>query len=119
MQRTGLRYLRFTGLMGFLGGWLVIFAAISQNSWFVFTENAFSDLGNPAANVPWVFNDGMMFNGLLVLLYGVYLVYISFNKEGTVGGASMMITGVFLMLLITVNSSLNLKNSATRSMSWT
>ncbi len=93
------KYLRHTGLLGFLGGWLIIFLAISRNSWFVFTENAFSDLGNPAANDPWIFNYGMMLNGLLVLLYGLYLVYVSFNKRGSVGGAFMMITGVFLILI--------------------
>lgn len=93
------KHLQHTGLLGFLGGWLIIFLAISRNSWFVFTENAFSDLGNPAANDPWIFNFGMMLNGLLVLLYGLYLVYVSFNKRGSVGGAFMMITGVSFLAL--------------------
>ena len=82
-----------------IGGWLVILAAISRNSWFVFTENAFSDLGNPIANDPWVFNYGMIVNGVLIVIYGLYLIDVSFNKTGTVGGASMIITGIFLVLI--------------------
>ena len=74
-------------------------AAISRNPWFVFTENAFSDLGNPMANDPWLFNYGMILNGVLIVLYSIYLIDVSFNKAGTVGGAFMMITGVFLVLI--------------------
>jgi len=86
-------------LVAFFGGWFVILAAISRNPWFVFTENAFSDLGNPLANDPWIFNYGMMLNGLFAVLYGFYLVRISFNKTSSVGGGFMIITGVFLVLI--------------------
>jgi hypothetical membrane protein len=91
--------LRYAGLAVVVGGWLVILAAISRNPWFVFTENAFSDLGNPLANDPWLFNYGMIINGLLIILYSLYLIEVSFNKTGTVGGAFMTITGVFLVLI--------------------
>ena len=91
--------LRYTGLTAFLGGWLVILVSISRNPWFVFTENAFSDLGNPMANDPWIFNYGMMLNGLLIALYGLYLVHVSFNKTSSVGGGFTMITGAFLILI--------------------
>ena len=87
------------GLASMLGGWLVILAAISRNPWFVFTENAFSDLGGPYANDPWVFNIGMIINGFLIILYSLYLIEVSFNKVGTVGGGFTTITGIFLMLL--------------------
>jgi hypothetical membrane protein len=91
--------LRYMGPASVVGGWLVILAAISRNPWFVYTENAFSDLGNPMANDPWLFNYGMILNGVLIVLYSIYLIEVSFNKTGTVGGAFMMITGVFLMLI--------------------
>jgi hypothetical membrane protein len=91
--------LRYMGLASMIGGWLVIIAAISRNPWFVFTENAFSDLGNPLANDPWVFNFGMIVNGFLIILYSLYLIEVSFNKTGAVGGGFMAITGVFLMLI--------------------
>ncbi len=86
------------GLASALGGWLVILVAISRNPWFVFTRDAFSDLGNPLANDPWIFNYGMMINGLLIILYSLYLIEVSFNKAGTVGGGFTTITGIFLML---------------------
>jgi hypothetical membrane protein len=41
----------------------------------------------------------VILNGVLIVLYGLYLVHVSFNKRGTVGGAFMMITGVFLLLI--------------------
>ena len=99
MAQGFLDKLRYTGLVAFLGGWVVILAAISRNPWFVFTENAFSDLGNPMANDPWVFNYGMMLNGLLIVVYGFYLVHVSFSKTSSVGGGFMIITGVFLTLI--------------------
>ncbi len=99
MPQEYLNKLRYTGLAAFLGGWVVILAAISRNPWFVFTENAFSDLGNPMANDPWLFNYGMMLNGLLIVVYGFYLVHVSFSKTSSVGGGFMMITGVFLVLI--------------------
>ena len=99
MPPNYLNRLRYTGLVAFLGGWVVILAAISRNPWFVFTENAFSDLGNPVANDPWIFNYGMMLNGLLIVVYGFYLIHVSFNKTSSVGAGFMMITGTFLMLI--------------------
>ena len=82
-----------------VGGWVVILAAISRNPWFMFTDNAFSDLGNPMANDPWLFNYGMIINGLLIVLFSIYLIEASFNKTGTVGGGFMTITGAFLVLI--------------------
>ena len=99
MPESSIHGLKYAGLAAFLGGWLVILIAISRNNWFVFTENAFSDLGHPLANDPWIFNTGMMLNGLLIVLYGLYLIDVSFNKTGAVGGGFMMITGVFLTLI--------------------
>jgi len=99
VMRRWLHRLRYAGVAAALGGWLVILAAIIRNPWFVFTENAFSDLGHPGAVDPWVFNVGMMVNGLLIVLYSLYLVAVSFNKAGAVGGGFMAITGVFLVLV--------------------
>ncbi len=99
MMNQYMRRLRYMGPASVIGGWLVILAAISRNPWFVFTENAFSDLGGPLASAPWVFNYGMILNGVLIILYSFYLMEVSFNKAGTVGGSFMTITGVFLMLI--------------------
>jgi len=99
MMNQQLLKLRYAGLAAMIGGWLVILAAISRNPWFVFTKNAFSDLGNPLANDSWLFNYGMIINGVLIFLYALYLIEVSFNKTGTIGGAFMAITGVFLVLI--------------------
>lgn len=99
MSRRLLERLRIMGLVSALSGWLVIAAAISRNPWFVFTDNAFSDLGGPLANDPWVFNNGMILTGFMIVLFAFHLVYASMNKPSTVGGGFMVITGIFLTLI--------------------
>lgn len=94
-----IRKFRDFELIALIGGWLVILVSISRNSWFVFTENAFSDLGGPLARDPWIFNYGLILNGFLIILYGVYLVKVSFNKMSSIGGGSMIITGMVLILI--------------------
>jgi hypothetical membrane protein len=91
--------LKYLGVGSGVIGWLVILAAISLNPWFVFTEHAFSDLRGKLSQVAWVFNNGMMFNGLLIAGYGFYLVSESSNKITTVGSAFTIISGAFLMLI--------------------
>ena len=90
---------RYLGIVSGLMGWVVILTSISRNSWFVFTENALSDLGGPMSLDSWVFNKGMMLTGLMIVFYGVYLISISQNKPSTLGGGFMLITGIFLMLI--------------------
>jgi hypothetical membrane protein len=99
MRSETLDRLRSLGIVSGISGWLVILASIKRNPWFVFTEHAFSDLGGPEATDAWFFSNGMILTGLLIILYGVYLVHESFNKSTTVGAAFLMITGVFLTLI--------------------
>lgn len=91
--------LKYLGVVSGLSGWLVILVSMAMNSWFVFTEHAFSDLGGKLSRVPWVFNYGMMFTGLLIAGYGFYLVSESNNKITTVGSAFTIISGAFLTLI--------------------
>jgi hypothetical membrane protein len=46
----------------------------------VFTEHAFSDLGGSMATDAWLFSNGMMLTGLMIVLYGAYLAHISVNR---------------------------------------
>jgi len=87
------------GWASIVAGWLVILLAISRNPWFVFTENAFSDLGSASANDPWLFNLGMILTGVMIVLYAVHLLEVSINKASRVGGASMALTGLMLMMI--------------------
>lgn len=91
--------LRYLGVVSGISGWIVILFSVSLNPWFVFTEHAFSDLGGRLSDVPWVFNYGMMFTGLLIIGYGFYLVNASKNKIQTVGSAFTISSGVFLVLI--------------------
>ena len=91
--------LRYMGWASIVAGWLVILLTISRNPWFVFTENAFSDLGSASANDPWLFNLGMILTGVMIVLYAVHLLEVSINKASRVGGASMALTGLMLMMI--------------------
>ena len=99
MKRERLDRLRILGVVSGISGWLVILASIQRSPWFVFTEHAFSDLGGPMATDAWLFSNGMILTGFMIVLFGIYLVHASFNKLTTVGAAFLMITGMFLTLI--------------------
>jgi len=99
MKTEVLDRLRVLGLVSGISGWMVILVSIQRNPWFVFTEHAFSDLGGHMATDAWLFSNGMILTGLMIVLYSVYLVHESFNKPTTVGAAFLMISGVFLTLI--------------------
>ncbi|MBC8462882.1 DUF998 domain-containing protein [Candidatus Bathyarchaeota archaeon] len=99
MKREVLDRFRSLGVISGMSGWLVILASIQRNPWFVFTEHAFSDLGGPMSTDAWLFSNGMILTGFMIVLYGTYLVHVSFNKPTTIGAAFLMITGVFLTLI--------------------
>ena len=91
--------LKYLGVASGISGWLVILAAIMVNPWFVFTEDAFSDLGGRLSAYPWVFNNGMMFTGLLIMVYGVYLTSISLNQSMKIGSWFTVVSGLALFLI--------------------
>ncbi len=79
--------------------WLIIITCIFLNPWFVFTRDAFSDLGSSSANMPWLYNYGMISIGILIILYSSYLVYVSRNKLMVVGSSFGIVSGIFLMFV--------------------
>jgi hypothetical membrane protein len=99
MKREVFDTLRSLGVVSGISGWLVTLASIQRNPWFVFTEHAFSDLGGHRATDAWLFSNGMILTGLMIVLFGVYLVHVSFNKSTTVGAAFLLITGGSLTLI--------------------
>jgi hypothetical membrane protein len=52
--------IRYSGIIAVILAWVVIAVSISVNPWFVFTKNAFSDLGGPYATDPWIYNYGLI-----------------------------------------------------------
>lgn len=93
------KILRFSGLIAMILAWLVIGISVYYNPWFIFTKNAFSDLGGLNANKPWIYNYGLMITAIFVIMYSIYLILDSMNKIETVGSAFVTIAGIFLALI--------------------
>ncbi|MFQ6125861.1 MAG: DUF998 domain-containing protein [Candidatus Heimdallarchaeota archaeon] len=90
---------RFTGLIAATLFYIISLLSIHYNSWFIFTEHAFSDLGGPEAQKPGIYNWGMIALGVLILLYSFTLIQDATNKAETIGGAFIFIAGIFLALI--------------------
>ena len=90
---------RYTGLAAAILFYVVSLLSIYYNSWFIFTEHAFSDLGGPEAQKSWIYNGGMITLGVLMLFYSLTLIQDAINKVETVGGAFTFIAGIFLALI--------------------
>ncbi len=91
--------LRFTGLVASALFWVVASLSIAYNPWFSFTRDAFSDLGGAGASQPWIYNYGLMITALFATLFSVFLVDAAKNKVEMVGGALMLVAGIFLALI--------------------
>ena len=74
MRLFNKKFFRLTGVMIAILAWIIIFISIAQNPWFVFINYAFSDLGGPQANRPWIFNYGLMLLSILSFLYSFSLI---------------------------------------------
>ncbi len=79
--------------------WIVIVVSVALNPWFSLWSNAFSDLGGPSANDPWVYNYGMISVASLIVIYGGCMVMGGLNRLHYVGGSFFMVAGLFLALV--------------------
>ena len=93
------KYLVFLGLVAIVYAWIVIMTSIHYNPWFVFTRDAFSDLGTSQANKPEIYNLGLISTGLLVMLYSIGIGYLSRNKIEDWAASFVFIGGIFLALI--------------------
>ncbi|MEM1626015.1 MAG: DUF998 domain-containing protein [Sulfolobaceae archaeon] len=96
MYRTILKSL---GIVSLILAWIIILTSIYLNPWFIFTKNAFSDLGSKYANYYYLYNFGLVIVSILGFIYACYLAYISRNKIETIGSAFVMVAMVFLALI--------------------
>ncbi len=88
------------GPLAAAAAWLVIGASWLVNAdWFVFTRDAFSDLGGSGARMPWLYNLGLIAVGVMVAVYGACQVLLHESKPGVLGGGYMILAGVFLALI--------------------
>ncbi|GAB6148611.1 DUF998 domain-containing protein [Stetteria hydrogenophila] len=80
--------------------WVVIAAAWAVNrDWFVFTRNAFSDLGGEGARHPWLFNYGLVATGVLVAAFSACPYSLARDKLEVLGAGLLQVAGVFLALI--------------------
>lgn len=101
MQRqVGLKVCVLLGPFAAVSAWIVIGVAWLVNSeWFVFTRDAFSDLGGPSARAPWIYNYGLIAVGALVSVYGLCQFRLYSSRAGVTGASYMVMAGVFLALI--------------------
>lgn len=88
------------GLVAAAVAWAFIGAAWTLNrGWFVFTRDAFSDLGGPRSCCPGLYNYGLIATGVIVVLFGACLAYAARGKLEAIGGSYIALAGVFLALI--------------------
>ena len=89
----------FLGVVAVVVAWIVIGVSWALNSWFVFIEHAFSDLGGASACCPYVYNYGLIIVGILVFSWSIFLYMVAENKLETIGAGYVALMGVFLSLI--------------------
>lgn len=90
---------RFTGLIAIILSWIIIIVSVYLNPWFNVYKHALSDLGGPKANLPWIYNVGLVVVGSIVCIYSLYLAYVVTDKLYAFSSALMFIAGIFLALI--------------------
>lgn len=90
---------RFSGVIGVVLAWVIIMLSISQNPWFNIFKHALSDLGDPKASSPWVYNLGLIVVGVIMCIYSLFYTYKAINKAHVYASALLFIAGVFLALI--------------------
>jgi len=78
---------------------LVVALAASRNPWWSFWRHAFSDLGDPRAADPWIYNAGMVTLGVMLSLFSIGLLASSKSKGAAFASGLFFVSGVFLALI--------------------
>ncbi|MHB1708594.1 MAG: DUF998 domain-containing protein [Thermoplasmataceae archaeon] len=87
------------GVAALVSIFLWISAAWLANPWFDFYTDALSALGSPGATDPWIYNVGLMFTSILIVLYASGLILYSRNEIQTVGASFFVVAAMFLALI--------------------
>ncbi|ABW01570.1 DUF998 domain-containing protein [Caldivirga maquilingensis] len=93
------KILTYMGIAAAVLAWVIILTSISLNPWFNMFSNALSDLGNPHANYYWLYNYGLVLTATLMLLFSLYLLFVSENKVEAMGSSFVTIASIFLALI--------------------
>lgn len=78
---------------------LIVAASVLRNPWFDFYEHAFSDLGDPKATDPWIYNYGLMLLGGFICLFSLGLLASSRSKGAGFASGLYFTAGIFLALV--------------------
>lgn len=92
-------FFRYLGILGVLFFWLIVLISVSLNPWFMFTHDAFSDLGGPRANAPYVYNYGLITLGAMLYLFSIWIATKTRSKLELIGASWLMIASLFLSLI--------------------
>jgi len=87
--------------------WIVIAVSSAFNPWFGITHNALSDLGggnlinngHPAPLYPWIYNVGLMIEGILIAILSSFFILRARNTIEIVSSSFFIISGLFLALI--------------------
>ncbi len=97
--RTTLIYCTL-GIVAAVLAWIVIGITWWLNSdWFVWTRDAYSDLGGPHSCCPWAYNYGLIAVGIIMIVFGTVAASVLPGKLGGIGGSHIALAGVFLILI--------------------
>ncbi len=90
----------WAGVAAVVIAWIVIGASWYMNrNWFVFTRDAFSDLGSEHSCCPGLYNYGLILTGLVIIVYGYCLYHLAKAKLEVLGAGYVGLAGVFLGLI--------------------
>ena len=101
------RYATIFGVLGIISAWLTILVSWHLNPWFSIQGNALSDLGggnmtangHPEPSFPFVYNGGLIFTSILLMIFAAMMVSISRNRIETAGSSFFIVAGIFLALI--------------------
>jgi len=99
LGRALLNLWRLAGILASVIAWLTIAVSAYLNPWFSIWRHAFSDLGAPRANMPWVYNAGLVVSGVLACLFSLYLLYVARSKVEAFSSSLLFVAGIFLALI--------------------
>jgi len=99
MENSKINLLSYTCFLGMISFLITAILSSYFNPWFNFFKNAFSDLGSPNANMPWIYNYGLIITAIFIMLYSSYIIAKSKNKLEIVSGSFFFIAGIFLVLI--------------------
>jgi hypothetical membrane protein len=93
------RLARWAGPAAVGVAWGVIALAVAANPGFSWAHGALSDLGAPGARRPWIYDDGMILTGILLMAYATHLVAAAELRLGAAAGTLFGVAGQFLGLV--------------------